>query len=121
MSCGALFFSLQEWISVIDSAQLVVSVNTSTIHIAAATQTPVVALYALTNPQHTPWKVASQVLSFSIKKHLHSKNAIVRYVSENKMPKHQKMPTAQEIFDAVKALLLQQQFPLNPAGLALAR
>jgi lipopolysaccharide heptosyltransferase II len=31
-------------------------------HIAAAVGTPVVDLYALTNPQHTPWKVSSRVL-----------------------------------------------------------
>jgi len=32
------------------------------VHIAAALGTPVVDLYALTNPQHTPWRVASRVL-----------------------------------------------------------
>jgi lipopolysaccharide heptosyltransferase II len=31
-------------------------------HIAAAVGTPVVDLYALTHPQHTPWKVRSRVL-----------------------------------------------------------
>jgi ADP-heptose:LPS heptosyltransferase len=30
--------------------------------VAAAVGTPVVALYALTNPQHTPWHVRSRVL-----------------------------------------------------------
>jgi len=32
-------------------------------HIAAACGTPVVVTYAQTNPQHTPWKVPSRVLS----------------------------------------------------------
>jgi ADP-heptose:LPS heptosyltransferase len=30
--------------------------------VAAAVGTPVVDLYALTNPQHTPWKVRNRVL-----------------------------------------------------------
>lgn len=47
-------FSMDEFIALIDKAKCVVSVNTSTIHIAAATQSPLVVLYAQTNPQHTP-------------------------------------------------------------------
>src|SRR4051812_38964887 len=52
------------FVETIRSAALLISVNTSAAHIAAATQTPVVVLYALTNPQHTPWKVRSRVLPF---------------------------------------------------------
>ena len=36
--------------------------NSGPAHIAAATGTPVVDLYALTNPQHTPWQVPHSVL-----------------------------------------------------------
>jgi ADP-heptose:LPS heptosyltransferase len=36
--------------------------NSGPAHIAAAVGTPVVDLYALTNPQHTPWHVKSRVL-----------------------------------------------------------
>jgi len=43
-------------------APVLVSNNTGPAHIAAAVGTPVVDLYALTNPQHTPWKVPSRVL-----------------------------------------------------------
>lgn len=43
-------------------APILVSNNTGPAHIAAAVGTPVVDLYALTNPQHTPWKVPSRVL-----------------------------------------------------------
>ena len=43
-------------------APVLVSNNTGPAHIAAAVGTPVVDLYALTNPQHTPWKVRSRVL-----------------------------------------------------------
>jgi hypothetical protein len=48
--------------ALIDDASLLISNNTGPAHIAAALGTPVVGLYALTNPQHTPWKVASRVL-----------------------------------------------------------
>jgi lipopolysaccharide heptosyltransferase II len=43
-------------------APLLISNNTGPVHIAAAAGTPVVVLYALTNPQHTPWQVPSRVL-----------------------------------------------------------
>ena len=47
-------------------ASLVVSNNTGPAHIAAAVGTPVVDLYALTNPQHTPWRVPSRVLNHDV-------------------------------------------------------
>lgn len=43
-------------------APLLIANNTGPIHIAAAVGTSVVDLYALTNPQHTPWGVANRVL-----------------------------------------------------------
>jgi lipopolysaccharide heptosyltransferase II len=46
----------------IERAALLVANNTGPVHIAAALSTPVVDLYALTNPQHTPWRVLSRVL-----------------------------------------------------------
>jgi len=48
--------------AVIGAADVLVSNNTGPVHIAAALGTPVVDLYALTNPQHTPWKVPCRVL-----------------------------------------------------------
>jgi len=53
---------LPELVALIDLAPLLVSNNTGPAHIAAAVGTPVVDLYALTNPQHTPWRVRSRVL-----------------------------------------------------------
>jgi ADP-heptose:LPS heptosyltransferase len=44
-------------------ARLLLSNNSGPVHIAAALGTPVVDLYALTNPQHTPWGVAARVLN----------------------------------------------------------
>lgn len=60
--CLAGKISLARLGAVIASAALVISNNTSAAHMAAAIGTPVVDLYALTNPQHTPWAVASRVL-----------------------------------------------------------
>jgi lipopolysaccharide heptosyltransferase II len=46
----------------IQLASVVVSNNTGPAHMAAAIGTPLVSLYALTNPQHTPWQVDSRLL-----------------------------------------------------------
>jgi len=54
--------TLGELGAVLERAALLVSNNTGPVHIAAALGTPVVDLYALTNPQHTPWQVAAEVL-----------------------------------------------------------
>lgn len=51
-----------ELAALIARAPLLVSNNTGPVHIAAAVGTPVVVLYALTNPQHTPWRVPARVL-----------------------------------------------------------
>jgi lipopolysaccharide heptosyltransferase II len=54
--------SLGELGALIEAADLLICNNTGPAHIAAAVGTPVVDLYALTNPQHTPWQVESRVL-----------------------------------------------------------
>lgn len=48
--------------ALIAHAPLLISNNTGPAHIACAAGTPVVDLYALTNPQHTPWGVPHRVL-----------------------------------------------------------
>ena len=55
--------SLDALVATIDGAALLVSNNSGPVHVAAARGTPVVDLYALTNPQHTPWQVPHRVLS----------------------------------------------------------
>lgn len=54
--------SLGELGAVIDRATLVLCNNSAPAHIAAALDTPVVVLYALTNLQHKPWRVPARVL-----------------------------------------------------------
>lgn len=48
--------------ALIRSAALLITGNTGPAHIAAALGTPLIDLYALTNPQHTPWRVAHRLL-----------------------------------------------------------
>jgi len=52
--------------ALLDAAPVLVAGNTGPVHLAAAVGTPVVDLYALTNPQHTPWGVPSRVLSHDV-------------------------------------------------------
>jgi ADP-heptose:LPS heptosyltransferase len=53
---------LAELAALVATAPVLLAGNTGPVHLAAATGTPVVDLYALTNPQHTPWQVPSVVL-----------------------------------------------------------
>jgi lipopolysaccharide heptosyltransferase II len=53
---------LAELAALVALAPVLVTNNTGPAHIAAAVGTPVVDLYAQTNPQHTPWQVAQRVL-----------------------------------------------------------
>jgi lipopolysaccharide heptosyltransferase II len=48
--------------AIISLAPVMISNNTGPAHIAAAAGTPLVVLYALTNPQHTPWQTSCRVL-----------------------------------------------------------
>jgi len=54
--------TLGELGALIERAGVLVSNNSGPVHIAAALGTPVVDLYALTNPQHTPWQVPHRLL-----------------------------------------------------------
>lgn len=106
--CAAGLLNIEEFIALINEASLVVSVNTGTVHIAAALQTPVVVLYATTNPQHTPWHSPSRILYFSVKEELKSRNEVVQYVSENVMQTNIPYPTPEEIAEAAEELLMNE-------------
>jgi ADP-heptose:LPS heptosyltransferase len=54
--------SFAELAALLAEAPVLLSGNTGPVHLAAAVGTPVVDVYALTNPQHTPWMVPSRVL-----------------------------------------------------------
>ncbi|PAW93875.1 glycosyl transferase [Mucilaginibacter sp. MD40] len=106
---SAGLFPLQEFVCLVKHSPLLVSVNTGTIHIAAAVNTPVVVLYAQTNPQHTPWKVPHVVLPFAVPANLRSRNEVIQYVNRTLYSEPVAMPDAEAISTAVKSLL-------NPPG-----
>lgn len=58
--------SLAELAALIEAAPVLIANNSGPAHLAAAVGTPVVDLYALTNPQHTPWQVPHRVLSHDV-------------------------------------------------------
>ncbi|SAK90132.1 glycosyl transferase family protein [Caballeronia temeraria] len=53
---------LGELAALIQRARVLVSNNSGPVHLASALTTPVVDLYALTNPQHMPWGTPHRVL-----------------------------------------------------------
>lgn len=54
--------ALPDLAALLERSRLLVAGNTGPVHVAAAVGTPVVDLYALTNPQHPPWGVPARVL-----------------------------------------------------------
>lgn len=54
--------NLGELGALLQLSTLLIANNTGPVHVAAAVGAPVVVLYALTNPQHTPWAVPNRVL-----------------------------------------------------------
>ena len=53
---------LGEMAALLERAPMLIANNTGPVHMAAALGTPVVDLYALTNPQHMPWRIPAPVL-----------------------------------------------------------
>jgi lipopolysaccharide heptosyltransferase II len=95
---GCLDFA--ELCAVVEAADVLVSNNTAPVHVAAAVGTPVVDLYALTNPQHVPWRVAHRLLYHDVP---------CRYCYKSVCPTghHDCLARVQpaEVADAVRALL----------------
>ncbi len=102
-SCGGMF-NLDEFICLIKHSSVVVSVNTGTVHLAAAVGTPVVVLYAQTNPQHTPWNVPNIVLPFPVPAAYRSKNEVISYVNKTVYSQPVGLPTTDDISRAVEQL-----------------
>jgi ADP-heptose:LPS heptosyltransferase len=95
---GCLDFA--ELCAVVEAADVLVSNNTAPVHIAAAVGTPVVDLYALTSPQHVPWRVPYRVLY---------RDVSCRYCYQSVCPAGHHACLAgvkpAEVADAVRALL----------------
>jgi lipopolysaccharide heptosyltransferase II len=118
-SAGGMF-KLDKFICLVKHTPLLLSVNTGTIHIAAAVGTPTVVLYAQTNPQHTPWKVPHTVLEFPVPEDMRSKNEVIAHVNQTIYRQPATMPNAAEVVNAVTDLLKQsspedQPFVHTPA------
>jgi lipopolysaccharide heptosyltransferase II len=103
---AAGLLTLEEFITLINRSALVVSVNTSTVHIAAAMNTPVIVLYALTNPQHSPWMAKGKVLLYDVPPELKSNNQILHFVTENRHPKSVPMVSPGEIVQSIRDVLI---------------
>jgi ADP-heptose:LPS heptosyltransferase len=100
--------SMAEFALVISRARVVVSVNTGTVHLAAAFGTPVVVLYAMSNPQHTPWMVPSRVLPYPVAQAHKSKNKVIAHVDriyDLNLPQ----PDALTVLNAVTDLLKSEE------------
>lgn len=54
--------TLEGLAALLERSSLLISNNSGPAHIAAATGTPAVIIYALTNPQHRPWGIPHRVL-----------------------------------------------------------
>ncbi len=76
------YFDLGTLAGLIAEAGLLIANNTGPVHIAAAVGTPVVVLYAKTNPQHTPWLVENRVLYFEVPSSLRSRNQLLQHFPE---------------------------------------
>lgn len=103
--------SIAELIALIAGAPVLISNNTGPVHIAAAVGTPVVVLYAMTNPQHTPWQVLNRVLYFEVRPELRTKNRLLQSFSGVSTPRA--TPRAIEL--AVDELIKGKRINLNPA------
>jgi ADP-heptose:LPS heptosyltransferase len=103
-SIGGLF-KLDEFISLVQHAPVVVSVNTGTIHIAAAVQTPVVVLYAQTNPQHVPWNVPYKILEFEVPEELRSKNEVIQHLYKTVYTAKAVFPKPEDVINSTLQLL----------------
>lgn len=98
-------FQVNELVCLVKHAKAIISVNTGIVHIATAVCTPVVVLYAQTNPQHTPWMAPHKLLQFSVLAHLLSKNQVIAFVNKTMYNEHIAIPTANEVVAALNDLL----------------
>lgn len=97
--------SLDLWISALYHTRALLSVNTAATHIAAAVHTPMVVLYAQTNPQHLPWKANATIFTFPVHERQQSRNEIVRYVAQKIYRAKTSYPSVEKILAALKNCL----------------
>ncbi|MGA0557939.1 lipopolysaccharide heptosyltransferase II [Larkinella sp. VNQ87] len=102
-------FSLETFAGLIAEAPLLISNNTGPVHMASAVGTPVVVLYAMTNPQHTPWLVPNRVLYFEVPAELRSRNRLLQQFPEPAEPR----ASPEAIVQAVNELIQTKKAVLD--------
>jgi ADP-heptose:LPS heptosyltransferase len=100
--------SLEEFITLIRFSPVLISVNTGSVHLAAAVQAKVIVLYALTNPQHAPWKAMGKILPYSIPEDLLSQNQVLQFVQEHYFRNKISKVRPHDIFQAAYDLLINR-------------
>jgi lipopolysaccharide heptosyltransferase II len=120
---------LAELGAAIAAADLLVCNNAGPAHIAAALGTPVVDLYALTNPQHTPWKVPSRVLFHDVPCRYCYKSACptghhdcLRLVAPETVAEAAQellAATQQDVFPLLPSAVVPAAIPLPPDAIAV--
>ena len=105
---------LDDFCALIALAPLLITNNTGPAHIAAAVGTPVVDLYALTNPQHTPWQVPHRLV-------YHDVPCKFCYKSICPMQHHNclRLVTPESVVSAALSLLAETQAPIEDQRNAL--
>ena len=102
------WFDLEHMAALIALAPVLVSNNTGPVHIAASQGTPVVDLYALTNPQHTPWEVPHRVLFHDVP---------CKYCYKSVCPQEHhnclRLVAPEEVVIATCELMMQRRFPIS--------
>ncbi|PJJ85043.1 glycosyltransferase family 9 protein [Mucilaginibacter auburnensis] len=113
-NCAGLL-RLDELVCLIQHSPLLLGVNTGPIHIAAAVGTPVVVLYAQTNPQHIPWQVPNKVLQFPVPDGLQSRNQVIRFLQQTIYNDQAITPGHNAVVNAVEDLLTQSAASNQPS------
>ena len=75
---------------------------------------PVIVLYALTNPQHLPWKAKGRYFPFKVSEDLKSRNEVIRFVDANLQTQAEERVLPEEIFKAAIAMLDGKDAPVMP-------
>jgi ADP-heptose:LPS heptosyltransferase len=103
--CLAGEMTVADFVCLIHRSKVVVSVNTGTIHIAAAVKSKVIVLYALTNPQHAPWRTVGKVFPFSVEEKQQSKNEVLVYTQAHFFRTDINLPVPQEVADVAAKII----------------
>lgn len=102
--------SLSETACLIQQSRMLISVNTGIVHLGAAVETPIIVLYAQTNPQHKPWMTKFKALEYGVKESISSKNEVISWIKKNVYKEPKDYPTADEVCDAFLELSAQPVF-----------